>query len=201
MSNVSGIARDIHRSRLSLSTAPSSLPLPLLHFRASFWSVIPSDLVSNLARYLLLLSFLLRPNVCRALSQGDLDHIGCSPPVISLCAGAEGFTEVFSVVELDSSKIKRAITGNATEGMFSSIFLEGCLVFLLYGPAPQASGHPFATGRQHSAIPSVITPLLSPHPAPSALCTNNNYHLPLSFLSLNSVRLRNRAPSPTLSRT
>ena len=129
MSNVSGIARDIHRPRLSLSTAPPSLPLSLSHCRASFWSGTPSDLVSNLACSLLLLSFLLRPNVCRALSKGDLDHIGCSPPMISLCAGAEGFTEDFYVVELDSSQIKRAVTGNATDlGMFSSTFLEGCLV-------------------------------------------------------------------------
>ena len=49
--------------------------------------------------------------------------------MISLCAGAEGFTEDFYVVELDSSQIKRAVTGNATDlGMFSSTFLEGCLV-------------------------------------------------------------------------
>ena len=49
--------------------------------------------------------------------------------MISLCAGAEGFTEDFSVVELDSSKIQGAVTGNATDlGMFSSILLEGRLV-------------------------------------------------------------------------
>jgi hypothetical protein len=50
---------------------------------------------------------------CR-ISQRTLGHIVRSPP-ITLGAGAEGFTEDYAIVELDSSKIEKAFMGNVVD--------------------------------------------------------------------------------------
>lgn len=47
-------------------------------------------------------------------SQRVVGHIACSPP-ITLSAGAEGFTEDYAVVELDSPKFKKAFKGNVID--------------------------------------------------------------------------------------
>ena len=50
----------------------------------------------------------------RRPSQRVLGHIIHSPP-ITLGAGTEGFTEDYAIIELDSSKIEKALRGNAID--------------------------------------------------------------------------------------